>query len=138
MVGTELMVGKFVGFRVGETVGPVVGFRVGDTEGPLVGLVVGEVEGGFVVGANEMVGDVVGGLVEGIEEGISEGTPDSMAVGPIEGAGLFVGALERVGAAVEGAMVGAKVNRSLAAAAKSVLASRRTTVSSMDLIVNLR
>jgi hypothetical protein len=39
---------------------------------------------------------------------------------------------------VEGAKVGRKVNRSLAATAEAVLESRRTTVSSMDLIVNLK
>jgi hypothetical protein len=135
------MVGEFVGFRVGETVGPVVGFRVGDTEGPLVGFSVGEAEGGCVEGANEMEGDIEGELVEGIEEGISEGTLDSVALGPVEGAGLLVGEFETEGRAegkFEGDMVGAGVNRSLAAAAKSVLASRRTTVSSMDLIVNLK
>jgi hypothetical protein len=132
MVGTELIVGEFVGLRVGDTVGPVVGFRVGDTEGPPVGLSVGEAE---------MEGDIEGGLVEGIEEGISEGTLDSVALGPVEGAGLFVGEIEMEGRAegkFEGDMVGAGVNRSLAAAAKPVLPSRRTTVSSMDLIVNLK
>lgn len=125
------MDGEFVGLKVGETVGTLVGFMVGETEGPGVGSLVGETEGGCVVGANEM---------EGIEEGTSEGAADSMALGPDEGAGLLVGALETEGTAdgtLEGDMVGAVVNRSLAAAANSVLATKRTTVSSMDLIVNL-
>jgi hypothetical protein len=105
IVGTILMVGKFVGFRVGETVGPVDGFRVGESEGPGVGSCVGDTEGGCVVGTNEMEGDSEGGLVEGIEEGTSEGEPDSIALGPGEGAGLLVGKLETEGMA-DGAFAG--------------------------------
>jgi hypothetical protein len=120
------MVGEFVGFRVGDTDGPLVGFREGETEGVLV---VGETEGGCVVGAKEM---------EGVEEGTSVGAPDAVALGPGEGAGLLVGEGETEGEAERGDMVGESVNRSLAAVAKSVLATRRTPVSSMDLIVNLK
>jgi hypothetical protein len=119
------MVGELVGFKVGETVGTLVGFKVGETEGTLV---VGESEGGSVVGAKEMEGAIVGGLEEGDDERTSVGTPDGLVLGRVEGAKLSVGEMEAEGAGVI---------RSLAAAAKSVLAARRTAVSSMYLIVNL-
>jgi hypothetical protein len=157
MVGTALMVGVLVGNGVGETDGPtvvgetdgkLVGFFVGEAEGAFVGFFDGETEGGLVVGAKEMVGAIEGGLVEGIEEGTSVGALDGFLLVAVEGArlALLVGEAETegnaegemLGGSVPGAMVGVSVIRSLPAAAKSVLATRRTPVSSMDLIVNLK
>jgi hypothetical protein len=138
-VGALLMVGLLVGFKVGDVDGTLVGFLVGESDGTLVGFVVGETVGKSVVGTKEMDGDVEGGLVEGIEEGISVGTPDGIVLGLADGAGPSDGAVLPVGELeAEGDMVGGSVTRSLAAAAKSVLAARRTPVSSMDLIVNLK
>jgi hypothetical protein len=130
-------VGEFVGFLVGKPVGGLV-------EGELVGGLVGDSVGGLVEG------ELVGGLVEGFAVGPGEGALEARFEGACEGAGLLVGEaeargvgasegetlLEGAGVMEEGDAVGDSVIRSLAAEAKSTLATKSTTVNNRDLVIN--